>query len=97
MTEQGEVLAERYDDPHIAHRHLEQVTWATLLVSALPGAQPRREWFEAMDVMAATALRVLVIDRKNFQEVLREVPELTQRLLVTLSRRIRSLESSDRS
>ncbi|MEX1015646.1 MAG: phosphoenolpyruvate carboxylase [Phycisphaeraceae bacterium] len=34
VTEQGEVLAERYDDPEVAHRHLEQVTWATLLVSA---------------------------------------------------------------
>jgi len=51
----------------------------------------------SVTVRAATALRVLVIDRKNFQELLREVPELTQRLLVTLSRRIRSLESSDRS
>ncbi|HUZ18242.1 MAG TPA: phosphoenolpyruvate carboxylase, partial [Spirochaetia bacterium] len=27
MTEQGEVLAERYDDPQIAYRHLEQVVW----------------------------------------------------------------------
>ena len=24
LTEQGEVLADRYDDPAIAHRHLEQ-------------------------------------------------------------------------
>ena len=36
MTEQGEVLAERYDDPQIAQRHLEQVTWATLLVTGTP-------------------------------------------------------------
>jgi phosphoenolpyruvate carboxylase len=34
ITEQGEVLAERYDDPEIAFRHLEQVTYATLLVSS---------------------------------------------------------------
>ncbi len=33
ITEQGEVLAERYDDPQIAYRHLEQVTWATLGIS----------------------------------------------------------------
>jgi DNA-binding HxlR family transcriptional regulator len=38
-----------------------------------------------------------VIDRKNFQELLREVPELTQRLLVTLSRRVRALEASGRA
>ena len=34
ITEQGEVLAERYDDPEVAFRHVEQVAWATLLVSA---------------------------------------------------------------
>ena len=33
LTEQGEVLAERYDDPEIALRHLEEITWATMLVS----------------------------------------------------------------
>ncbi len=40
MTEQGEVLAERYDDPAIATRHITQVTWATLLVSAEPPQPP---------------------------------------------------------
>ena len=30
LTEQGEVLAERYDNPEIAHRHLEQVAWSML-------------------------------------------------------------------
>ncbi len=30
VTEQGEVLSERYDDPAIAYRHLEQLTWAQL-------------------------------------------------------------------
>ena len=38
LTEQGEVLAERYDDVQIAYRHLEQVTWATLIASTLPKA-----------------------------------------------------------
>ena len=49
MTEQGEVLADRYDDPQIAGRHLEQVIWATLTASAQPlsrrgmsGARPCR-------------------------------------------------------
>jgi len=49
----------------------------------------------SVTVRAATPLRVLVIDRKNFQAVLREVPELTQRLLVTLSKRIRALETPE--
>jgi len=49
MTEQGEVLAERYDDPQIAQRHLEQVTWATMLVSGLPAEPVPKEWIELMD------------------------------------------------
>lgn len=32
ITEQGEVLSERYDDPAIAYRHLEQLLWAQLSV-----------------------------------------------------------------
>lgn len=45
LTEQGEVLAERYDDVQIAYRHLEQVTWATLVASAVPrlGGNSHRE------------------------------------------------------
>ena len=34
MTEQGEALAERYADPDLAHRHLEQVLHAFVLASA---------------------------------------------------------------
>lgn len=57
MTEQGEVLAERYDDPQIAYRHLEQVLWATLLVSALPSPEPEATWVEAMERMSEAAYR----------------------------------------
>ncbi len=52
ITEQGEVLAERYDDPQIARRHLEQITSATLLVSASPGEQVRPSWRRAMQELA---------------------------------------------
>ena len=34
MTEQGEALADRYADPDLAHRHLEQVLHALVLASA---------------------------------------------------------------
>jgi len=51
----------------------------------------------SVTVRAATPLRVLVIDRQNFQGVLREVPDLTQKLLVTLSRRVRALETPEHS
>jgi CRP-like cAMP-binding protein len=45
-------------------------------------------------VKAETDLRVLVINRAHFWQLLREVPELTQRMLVNLSRRIRDLENA---
>lgn len=43
-------------------------------------------------VIADTALRLLVIHRRDFVTLLREVPSLTQRMLVTLSQRVRSAE-----
>ena len=52
VTEQGEVLSERYDDPVIAHRHLEQIVNATLLVSAIPGKPPEPSWIEAMEFLS---------------------------------------------
>lgn len=57
MTEQGEVLAERYDDPQIAKRHLEQVTWATMLVSAEPQPEVEPAWRELVDRMAINSFQ----------------------------------------
>ena len=57
MTEQGEVLVERYDDPQIAFRHLEQVTWATILVSQSRSADPEPVWLDTMESLAKHAYR----------------------------------------
>ncbi len=57
VTEQGEVLSERYDDPVIAHRHLEQIINATLLVSAKPERVQEPVWIEAMQSLSAESLR----------------------------------------
>ncbi len=43
-------------------------------------------------VKAETALRLLVIDRTHFWALLHEVPELTEKILVTLSRRVRTTQ-----
>ena len=43
-------------------------------------------------VKAETDLRLLVIDRRHFWTLLREVPGLTEQLLVTLSRRVRATQ-----
>ncbi len=68
LTEQGEVLAERYDDPQIAFRHLEQVAWATLTASALPRGEVKPIWREMMQQLSErsyTAYRELV-DQPGF-------------------------------
>ncbi len=57
LTEQGEVLAERYDNPVIAHRHLEQLTNATLLVSAAQERPVLDSWVSAMDTMSQKAFQ----------------------------------------
>jgi len=43
-------------------------------------------------VVADTSVRLLVISRRHFSVLLKEVPGLTQTLLVTLSRRVRQAE-----
>lgn len=48
ITEQGEVLSERYDDPEVAFRHVEQVAWATLRVSAESTETIDPAWMEAL-------------------------------------------------
>jgi len=58
VTEQGEVLAERYSDPRIAHRHLEQLFNATLLVSSQAAEVADTSWCKAMDTMAATSFAI---------------------------------------
>ena len=68
LTEQGEVLAERYDDADIARRHLEQVSWATLVASSVRRSEPRPEWTEIAGRMAGrswAAYRELV-DQPGF-------------------------------
>ena len=56
-TEQGEVLSERYDDPAIAHRHLEQVVNATLLVSAGTSKVADERWVEIMNRLSDASLK----------------------------------------
>ncbi len=71
LTEQGEVIAARYLNPELAHRHLEQVVNAVLLAS-LPAAADTpvaEQWRPAMDEMAAASLaayRQLVFGNPDF-------------------------------
>ena len=70
LTEQGEVLAERYDDAQIAGRHLEQVTWATLMASTTRKTTPRPEWTDLLEKMAARSYAVYreLVEQPGFIE-----------------------------
>lgn len=73
LTEQGEVIAARYSNPGLAHRHLEQLVHAVLVASSPAGTQQEipSEWRSAMDQMSATAhkmYRALVYEHPRFIE-----------------------------
>ncbi|MDW8319109.1 MAG: phosphoenolpyruvate carboxylase [Anaerolineae bacterium] len=66
MTEQGEVVSERYSNPRVAHRHLEQIIHAVLLTGGAPATyrpeqmQRWREIMNALSRIAETTYRQLV-------------------------------------
>ncbi|MEP7158792.1 MAG: phosphoenolpyruvate carboxylase, partial [Chloroflexota bacterium] len=78
LTEQGEVIADRYANPQIALRHLEQLTYATLIASG-QASDDRAETVraQAADVMAELATtarghyRRLVVDDSAFEPFFR--------------------------
>src|SRR5699024_4027992 len=63
LTEQGEVIAARYGDPVIAHRHMEQVAAATLL-QATPAIEGRTS--TAAKDFAAVAATMVAASRDRF-------------------------------
>lgn len=71
ITEQGEVLSTRYQDPELARRHLEQVTHGVLIAAhqaRRPQAVPAA-WVETMQEISAAgcaAYRALVMENAEF-------------------------------
>ena len=58
LTEQGEIIAARYANPDIAHRHLNQIVHAVLLASTpqtSPAADLPSAWRQALAQMTARA------------------------------------------
>ena len=73
LTEQGEVIAARYSNLELAHRHLEQLVHAVLVASspAKTKAEIPAPWRAAMDQMSGTAhkiYRALVYENPKFIE-----------------------------
>ena len=76
VTEQGEIINEKYGLRGIALRTLEQMTGSVALATAMPKhrGNDRSEWHEMMDVIAdesRLAYRKLVYDTPNFYDYFR--------------------------
>jgi phosphoenolpyruvate carboxylase len=73
VTEQGEVIDERYAHPAIARRHLEQVVHSVLMASVPDQYRdqkgPRPEWRAAMDELATVSYQV-------YRQLIYETPSL---------------------
>jgi phosphoenolpyruvate carboxylase len=75
LTEQGEIIANKYSDPKVARRNLESLIAATIDASLFPQDQlpkdQRREYEMLMDQFSATAMesyRNLVYDTPGFAD-----------------------------
>lgn len=84
LTEQGEIIGQRYGDPELAHRHLEQIVSSVLKGSA-PLPHPARplpaRWQTALTQMAEQArlaYRGLVYDTPGFMDYWREVTPIDE-------------------
>ncbi len=82
LTEQGEIIALRYSNPGLAHRHLEQIASAVILASApLPHQPISINWRSAMSQMsdaAQRAYRKMVYETPGFIEFWQSATPLDQ-------------------
>ncbi len=94
LTEQGEMIAARYSNPDLAHRHLEQIVSAVILASvpdpSSTDAQIRPAWRDAMSSMSATAYesyRTLVYGTSGFTDFWRATTPFDEIRQLTISSR----------
>lgn len=100
VTDQGEMISDRYLDPRTAHRHLEQVVNAVLR-AGFPGMarQPEPEWLAAMEQMATTARTVyrrLVYEDPDFLTYFRSATPVAEFNRLRIGSRPVSRRQSDR-
>jgi len=100
VTDQGEMISDRYLDPRTAHRHLEQVVNAVLR-AGFPGMarHPEPEWVAAMERMAETARNVyrsLVYEDPDFLIYFRNATPVAEFNRLRIGSRPVSRRKSDR-
>ena len=80
LTEQGEVLADRYDDPAIASRHLDQVMGAVIRRTGLPPEGDNEDWRDLTRSMtqASFAKYRELIESEGFVDFFRRVTPINE-------------------
>lgn len=81
ITEQGEVISDRYSLAVIAKRHLEQVLHAVIKAGFAHTADPLPEWTNALEQLAMSAqvrYRGLVYEHPDFVRFFREVTPIAE-------------------
>jgi phosphoenolpyruvate carboxylase len=99
ITEQGEVIADRYGLPPLAHRHLEQVINAVLLAGFAPREDPQPAWELALKRLAALArrhYRALVYEDGNFVRYFRSATPIAEISRLKIGSRPASRRNSER-
>jgi phosphoenolpyruvate carboxylase len=100
VTDQGEVISDRYLEPRLAHRHLEQLVNAVIQAgfpTVLAAAEP--QFFSAMRSMAARArqsYRALVYDNPDFLAYFRTATPINEISRLRIGSRPASRRKSDR-
>ncbi len=99
ITEQGEVIADRYGLPLLAHRHLEQVTNAVLQAGFVKHTEPPVAWVAALEDLAETArkqYRLLVYETPGFVEYFRSATPIAEISRLNIGSRPASRKRGDR-
>ena len=100
LTEQGEVIFDRYGLPGIAARHLQQLLHAMLISTfTSPAADAPPEWGDALAEMAddsAVAYRSLVYDDPRFIDYFQEATPITELVRLNIGSRPASRKTSQR-
>ncbi len=81
ITEQGEVISDRYSLSVIAKRHLEQVLNAVVKAGFANATDAKADWIRALEQLAVTSqhhYRDLVYDNPNFVQFFREATPIAE-------------------
>ncbi|MGA0332920.1 MAG: phosphoenolpyruvate carboxylase [Kiritimatiellia bacterium] len=78
MTEQGEVIADRFADPTLAHRHMEQILGG-LVMHAAGTPEPEADWRACMSDFAALGRKAYLelFEREGFPVYFREATPMS--------------------